>query len=368
MSLSLAAAAARVEAVLHQSGVEPNRLRFSLRPLKPDAAGRGLCLFLHIGANIPEGSRVEISAVLVAGRPIRGLPFNVCVRRGIQSSLVLTGCSDFDDVTPCISPEGCLYCPSSQMSPAVLVFNADGVPLLDLPIACHGFTEAAFSSAWFSHGDAPSLLLADCRTLSLLVAVDLTIRTARWKETVQRGDDYITGLAVLPALGIAVVSSGSCLVAHRLSDGNCVGTLEVAEQILRLAADSATGTVYGVAINGIGASVHAWSCAADGLSIKISARGIVAAAGSRKCDRSLAVVPPAPGKMVSHLAVGSDGQEELILLALPDLSLVHTHVLKGVAVVALAADPWGRSLAVCDRASKSIHVLAWPLPGMPPLE
>jgi len=34
----------------------------------------------------------------------------------------------------------------------------------------------------------------------------------------------------------------------------------------------------------------------------------------------------------------------------------------------LAADPWGAALAVCDGASQSTHVLAWPLPGMPQLE
>ena len=33
----------------------------------------------------------------------------------------------------------------------------------------------------------------------------------------------------------------------------------------------------------------------------------------------------------------------------------------------LAADPSGTALAVCDGgASKTIHVLPWPLPGMPP--
>jgi len=56
------------------------------------------------------------------------------------------------------------------------------------------------------------------------------------------------------------------------------------------------------------------------------------------------------------------------VLSLPGLALVHTHRLEGFAVVGLAADPWGTALAVCDDASNSTHVLAWPLPGMPQLE
>jgi hypothetical protein len=37
-------------------------------------------------------------------------------------------------------------------------------------------------------------------------------------------------------------------------------------------------------------------------------------------------------------------------------------------VVGVAADPSGTALAVCDRASEAVHVLPWPLPGMPPLQ
>jgi hypothetical protein len=37
-------------------------------------------------------------------------------------------------------------------------------------------------------------------------------------------------------------------------------------------------------------------------------------------------------------------------------------------VTGLAADPSGIALAVRDAASEAIHVLPWPLPGMPPLQ
>jgi hypothetical protein len=52
------------------------------------------------------------------------------------------------------------------------------------------------------------------------------------------------------------------------------------------------------------------------------------------------------------------------VLSLPDRRLVQTYKLEGMKVMGLAADPSGTALAVCDAASKAIHVLPWPLFGM----
>ena len=79
-------------------------------------------------------------------------------------------------------------------------------------------------------------------------------------------------------------------------------------------------------------------------------------------------MPPAPGKSVSHLVVGTAGEPELLVLSLPGLVLMHTHRLDLMKVMGLAADPWGGALAVCDAASEALHVLTWPLPGMPLLD
>lgn len=99
----------------------------------------------------------------------------------------------------------------------------------------------------------------------------------------------------------------------------------------------------------------------------------VKAAGTRSYPRLLAVVPPATGKRVSHLVVGTQGESELLVLALPGLALVHTHELQGMCIKALAADPWGESLALSATADNdyfkdAIYVLAWPLPGVAALE
>lgn len=99
--------------------------------------------------------------------------------------------------------------------------------------------------------------------------------------------------------------------------------------------------------------------------------GVVAAAGLREHPRIVAVVPPAPGKLVSYLIVGTNGGSELLVLALPGLALVHTHNL-GVLfrMLGLAADPWGEAIAVIDyqRFTPEVYVLSWPLEGMPELE
>jgi hypothetical protein len=92
------------------------------------------------------------------------------------------------------------------------------------------------------------------------------------------------------------------------------------------------------------------------------AEGDVRAAGTADNWRSLAVMPPTPGRQTSYLIVGTLGKPKLLVLSLPDRRLVHTHTLEGMQVMCLAADPSGTALAVCDAASKAIHVLPWPLP------
>lgn len=76
---------------------------------------------------------------------------------------------------------------------------------------------------------------------------------------------------------------------------------------------------------------------------------------------------PLPGSSV--LVAGAAGRSVLQIIA-PGPGkprVVHTHRLDGVQVMGLAADPSGTALIVCDRASRSVLVMPWPLPGMPAL-
>lgn len=269
-----------------------------------------------------------------------------------------------------MSPEGCVYSPPASGS-TVLVFDAHGLPLPSLSVASLGLSSETSWSAYVA-SDMPSLLLADDKLSSVLVAVDPATFTVHWRIAAE-SLCLCGGIAALPALGVVIVGcvgGDRALFAHRLSDGIRVGSLQVPELWLFLASDPGTGAVYGSMWTEAPDmwSVHAWSCAADGATIRISSLGRVTAAGAAESTRIVAVVPPAPGKMISHLVVGTPGSPELLVLSLPGLALVHTHILSGLDVLGLAADPWGGALAVCDEVSRAIHVLAWPLPGMLPLQ
>jgi hypothetical protein len=118
------------------------------------------------------------------------------------------------------------------------------------------------------------------------------------------------------------------------------------------------------------------------------ADGTVEAAGGGRSYRPLAIVPAAlqrrrtsrPGAVevggggcaATYLVVGDCYKETLLVLSLPDRRLVHTHTLTGMGhIKALAADATGTALVVCDGSphfgcvTGTVHVLPWPLPGMP---
>ena len=352
-----------VDATLVAPGVEAHPLGIAI---SYDDVLHALLILLRIPATAAAGDRVVVSTITVAGHAAAAA-FSVLVRRGMQTPLLLLNAA-FETMSPCISPDGLLFVPPGQ-GPAVLVFDAEGAPRPALSFA-NGCLAQNTKWAAYAPGNIPSLLLAEgqrgpCRVLSL----DLLSHTVRWslhlKDVLECG-----GIAALPAQGVAVVNShgNDTLFIHRLVDGARTGGVQAilsqpASLGWFLAANPATGAVFGTYKTAAGHVVHAWSCAAD--NSLLTDEGSVAAAGQAVFGRPLAVVPPAPGKTMSHLVVATVFSSELLILALPDLTLVHTHSLEGVAAWGLAADPWGGALAVCDAESEAIRVLAWPLPGMP---
>jgi hypothetical protein len=260
---------------------------------------------------------------------------------------------------PLFTSEGMLYAP---LSIDVLAFSADGTPLPALHVASLGLSTGSQCAAFVEASD--TLLLADTNgASSKLVAVDTASRTVRWSAAL-RGSCY--GIAALPAQGVVIVSDSirSNLHVHRLSDGVRVASSDSARATY-IAADPASGTVYVSATIDDGtdcASAFRWDGAA------LVAEGVVEAAGTAGTYRPLAVMPPTPNRHTSYLVVGTFGLPTLRVLSLSDRRLVHTHTLEGMEVRGLAADPSGTALAVSDAASKAIHVLPWPLPGMPPLQ
>jgi len=118
-------------------------------------------------------------------------------------------------------------------------------------------------------------------------------------------------------------------------------------------------------------AVHAWSWVPSDAGQRRSSRGDSGAAGaccsswgSRRLGRPSTVMPPAPGKRTSHLIVGMLWHSRSCVCCRCPASPSCTRTgWRGCEVCGLAADPWGTALAVCDYASQSTHVLAWPLPG-----
>jgi hypothetical protein len=159
------------------------------------------------------------------------------------------------------------------------------------------------------------------------------------------------------------------LNVYRLSDGTVLRKISAGARLMPIiAADASSGVVFGsMWVSTDGLQVRQWPVADDTGAAVLEAAGVVVAeAGISKGEyRPLTVVPPVPGKSVSHLVVGSSDDGELLVISLPERRLVHRHTLYRTRVFGLAADPWGRALVVCD-VSK-MRVLPWPLPGMPDL-
>ena len=382
ISLGMVAAAIRIEATLDIPGVPAQCMQ---AVLASDTTERCLVVSFSIPTAIAIGAAVNISAVFVAGLPVLGLPVNLSVLcRGITVPLVLPYAVTFASGlhTPCITPEGRVYCPPvarnsifdvAPTSPdEVLIFDADGTQLPGIPIASLGFA-GINCAAYFSHAVTPSLLLAGRSTKSsCVIAVDPETRALRWTSAVTADTD---GIAVLPAQGVVVLGGIKSLVAHRLTDGSRVGSVALDASARTLAADATTGVVYGLtggSTRGAAAVIRSWSCTSTEAGILIMRDGPSVAVGD---GRLIAIVPPAPGKRVSHLVVCTTIRAELLVFSLPNLVLVHTHTVMlsrytkmSSIVTALAADPWGGALAMYNILDRALHVLPWPLTGMPLLE
>jgi hypothetical protein len=201
----------------------------------------------------------------------------------------------------------------------------------------------------------------------------------RWSQFL--GSGLCQDIAVLPAqdrhlslhqgpnLGAIAVTSdydNSRLCAHRLFDGSSIARVNAKEPTF-LAADSASATVYASTHASTHASPHTQVTAFHWDGTELLFDDIIDVA-TEVHALPLAVVPPnfRLGIRTSFLVVGGRNTPTLHVFSLPDRRLVHVHELEQMKVRGLAADPSGTALAICDGATKAIHVLTWPLQGMLP--
>lgn len=366
VSLSAAAAATHVEATLEAPGAAPQLL-----DVKTSVFPQSYCIAISCLVPITASMRssVSVASITVGGHPVAGTPDRIVVpvRRGVLTPIRLKWSRHFGiPMSLCITREGHIFIPLSG-SPDVFVFDSNGAIFPGLPVA--GFelsTETCLAS--FVDGASPVVLLAGDGAHNRIVAVDQNSRSVCWVTNPQLLTTSCTGLASIPKHGVAFAASADLRMVFtlRLLDGTCDGRLKVSGLHDDLTADPVSSDLYGTVTPALG--IHAVVQLSWRPAVGLRIVGIVAEASGRSRKRSLAVVPPAPGKRVSHLVVGAHDTSELLVLALPGLALVHTHTLDGMRAYALAADPWGAALAVTDAASEAVHVLAWPLPGMSALE
>jgi hypothetical protein len=331
-----------------------------LATLAPAAGGRSVDVCVPVPSSAGRDSKVVIRGISVAGQPVthgQSLPAHVTVVMGMLAPQRLVKAANAFFSSPAISGDGTLYAPRSE-SPDVLVFSADGTPLPPLPVASLGLSQLT-SSAAFDETTA-TLMLADFNPATpKMVAVDAVSRAVRWSTAL---GSSCCGIAMLPEQGLIVTSAYGAyqLRVHRLADGAIVASTPAVGRPFIIAADPTTATLY--VCSGVQVTAFRWNGGA------LVSEGVLEAAGDTGNLRPLAVVPPAPGQRSSYLVVGTHNSPTLLILSLPDRRLVHTHTLEGMKVMGLAADPSGTALAVCNGASKAVHVLPWPLPGMPPLQ
>ena len=203
---------------------------------------------------------------------------------------------------------------------------------------------------------------------SALHAVEVATQTVVWSHRLSGTQCF--GLAVMSSFGVIfAITGGTHIEAIRVVDGSLICRFPSHSQQCFAATDSISGILF----SGSRLSpycVTSWAWVPDGMGGRgeLVCQGPVEAAGTSNGYHPLAVMPPAVGKTTSYLVVGTLSKPELRVIALPSLMLVHTHVLEGMRVRRLAADPMGRALAIGSYSSDTIRVLAWPLRGMPPLE
>ena len=280
---------------------------------------------------------------------------------------------------PCFNHEtDAVYVPRGS---SVLVCRGGGNLSVEIESVSLGLSDVVVAAAY--DPALRVLLIGDQNGLaSRLVALDPTTAAVRWASPAGALNSCC-GLAVLPQQSLVIASSLSELHVLRTHSGESVHTLRGVCSPTFLAADAATGTVFASTIRrGPSGTLHVVSAFRwDADRAALDSLGEVTEAGLASAPRPLAVAraaSPAP----AHLIVGTCGTPDLLVLALPACRLVHRAAAppagaggdqpegaRGEAAVAgLAADPSGSLLAIVDAAGGGCtRIVAWPLPGMPPL-
>jgi hypothetical protein len=325
-------------------------------------APRALELATLIPASASDGDVVLIGAIAYTGRLALGPLCRIPVIRavGLTAPLMLELPRSEDqgstDCNAVVSDSGVLYVGGVMDRTEVCIFSRDGTkhPSFTSPrISIHSAVAVdSLQQLLFlcdrSHGNSTSIVAIDPHSFEeYWVSVELFYRC------------YC--LCALPRSGVVVGSSDGSSELHvlRAADGYYLATAACPESVF-LAADDCTATVY--VSSDIG-HVDCYKWDADG--VCLNSLGRLRQVPFVNEYRPLAIVPPSPGHLASHLVVAALNHSELYVLSLPGCEFVG-HVDPGCGEVdAVAADASGTSIVVVSDGFA--HVLPWPLTGLPPL-
>jgi hypothetical protein len=309
---------------------------------------------------------VVVDGISIAGESVvcgMSFPMKLAIRSGMHAPLRFTESSR---TTPVITAAGTMYMPSYDRV-FVRVIAADGAQLCNIFVSDVGLSKFTRTAAFVDSTN--TLLLAETNSgYSRIAAIDMTKRTVRW-FTSPRCLDHVYGLAVLVDRGVAFASSlnHDKVYIHCLSSGMRVGSVDASKPSF-LAINSANKILYASVYDRSNTRNQIVAFAWDDVAATLGAKATpVVAAEFATSGRPLAVIPPSVNvnTSASYLVVVTYGESTLRVIALPDHRLVHTHRCDGMRIMGLAADPSGNAVAIYDAASDTVHVLSWPLPGMP---
>jgi hypothetical protein len=335
----------------------------------PDAPSLGAVVTVLLPTRLRIGAEVRVCSMSFAGTPINSplavLPASASVVSMVTPLSLPTPYLCGFGATSAITTSGTLFVPQSQglRGASLRIFEFDGKAARYAGMNARGAVSAVAAC------EVTNTLVVVYTSTRRIVGLDLTSLQLRWSVKGSEERLGFLGVAILSAHGVVVVSvlNPAELRCYAVSNGAFVSSLSMTRPIAL--AGGGPGLPDSVFVSTTAQNVMQvqW----DSRTLSLTPPEPVAAANEnrRGSYRLLTVMPPAPGKSVSHLIVGTWGTPELLVISLPDCTLVHVHEMEGIEILGLAADPSGTVLAVSATGTPetTTRVLAWPLEGMPPL-
>lgn len=335
----------------------------------PGSGGVELCMLVPGDASATQ--IVFIDSIDFGGIPILGasaVKIPIVQPAGLTAQAV-----SFDDPVGCgadglaVSLSGSVFV-ATRFEPFIQVFSADGHRAVAPPVDFDGLGLAGNTITMAVDSGTHSVLLTSHRrdaVATRVVSVDASSGAMRWSTDAIYLNCF--SMAAMSSRGVIFVDSYdgddlTMLHALRASDGVRLSSTPMRRGAWQaiVAADETNGLVLASLLCSA-IDVFRWtgSTLEPCPSIHVT---------DDSDPRTLAVVPPARGKRMSHLVVGGCGGPFVGVYSLPGGEYLGSFQLgqsRWTDIDALAADAGGASVTYAH--NHDIHVVPWPFEGMPPI-